>query len=76
MAISFAKTMLEDGSALQAVTTQQPYEIGYTAVKNAVEMAKTGKADESVLVPLQTYTQDDPAALQKYIDDRADLKIN
>jgi ABC-type sugar transport system substrate-binding protein len=76
MAISFAKAMLEKDSVLQAVTTQQPFEIGYTAIKNAVEMAKTGKADQSVLVPLQTYTRDDPVALQKYIDDRADLKIN
>lgn len=76
MAISFAKAMLETDSVLQAVTTQQPFEIGYTAVKNAVEVAKTGAADEEVLVPLQTYTMDDPAALQKYIDDRADLKIN
>jgi ABC-type sugar transport system substrate-binding protein len=76
MAISFAKAMLETDSVLQAVTTQQPFEIGYTAIKNAVEVAKTGAADEEVLVPLQTYTMDDPAALQKYIDDRADLKIN
>jgi ABC-type sugar transport system substrate-binding protein len=76
MAISFAEVMLEEGSVLQAVTTQQPFEIGYTAIKNAVEVAKTGEADAEVLVPLQTYTMDDPDALQKYIDDRADLKIN
>ncbi len=36
MAISFAEVMLEEGSVLQAVTHQQPFEIVYTAIKTAV----------------------------------------
>ena len=40
MSVDIAKLMLGDTVTLQAVTTQMPYEIGYTAVENAVKVAK------------------------------------
>lgn len=73
MSVDIAKHMLADNAFLAAVTTQQPYEIGYTAVKNAAELARSGNVDSEVLVPLMTYTIDDKDAVQQYVDDRIDL---
>ena len=73
MSIDLARAMLEPNSFLVAVTTQQPFEIGYTSVKNAYDLATTGKAQNEVLVPLKTYKLDDKADIQKYLDDRKNL---
>ena len=73
MSIDLARAMLEPNSQLVAVTTQQPYEIGYTSIKNAYDLATTGTTKSEVLVPLKTYTLDDKAAIQKYLDDRKNL---
>ncbi len=73
MSIDIARSMLEDNAFLYAVTTQQPFEIGYTSISNAVDVVKTGSTDNEVLIPLKTYTLDDAAEVQKYLDDRAYL---
>ncbi len=73
MAISFAKMMLEPNSPLLAVCTQQPAVIGGTAIEAAYKVAKGDSVDAEILVPLELYTSEDAASLQKYIDDRADL---
>lgn len=73
MSMDLAKDMLESPVQLQAITTQQPYEIGYQAVANAVAVAKGETIEKEVLVPLFTYTKDKPEEIQKYIDDHADL---
>jgi ABC-type sugar transport system substrate-binding protein len=73
MSVSLAKTMLEDKSFLMAITTQQPYKLGYDAVKNAVALAKGQTVDGKDLIPVLTYSVDDKTAIQKYIDDRKDL---
>ena len=73
MSIDLARAMLEPNAFLVAVTTQQPFEIGYTSVKNAYDLATTGKAQNEVLVPLKTYKLDDKADIQKYLDDRKNL---
>ena len=70
MSIDLARAMLEADSFLLAITTQQPFEIGYTSIKNAVELAQTGKTATEVLVPLKTYTLDNKEDIQKYLDDR------
>lgn len=70
MSIDLARAMLEPDSFLLAITTQQPFEIGFTSIKNAVELAKTGATANEVLVPLKTYTLDNAADIQKYLDDR------
>lgn len=70
MSIDLARAMLEPDSFLLAITTQQPFEIGYTSIKNAVELAQTGKTATEVLVPLKTYTLDNKEDIQKYLDDR------
>ena len=73
MSIDLARAMLEPNSVLVAVTTQQPFEIGYTSIKNAYDLATTGTTQKEVLVPLKTYTLNDKAEIQKYLDDRKDL---
>lgn len=73
MSVAIAKTMLEDNAFLAAVTTQKPYDIGYAAVENAVKLARGETVESQVLVPLETYTLDDKAAIEKYIEDRKDL---
>ena len=73
MSIDLARAMLEPNSVLVAVTTQQPFEIGYTSIKNAYDVATTGTTKSEVLVPLKTYTLENKADVQKYLDDRKDL---
>jgi len=73
MSIDLARAMLEPNTALVAITTQQPFEIGYTSIKNAYDLATTGTTQKEVLVPLKTYTLNDKAEIQKYLDDRKDL---
>jgi ABC-type sugar transport system substrate-binding protein len=73
MSIDLARAMLEPNSVLVAVTTQQPFEIGYTSIKSAYDLATKGTAQSEVLVPLKTYTLENKADIQKYLDDRKDL---
>ncbi len=73
MSIDLARAMLEPNSFLLAVTTQQPFEIGYTSIKNAYELATAGKTQTEVLVPLKTYTLTNASEIQKYLDDRKNL---
>lgn len=73
MSVELAKDMMSDSVNLQAITTQQPYKIGYEAVVNAVKAAKGEKVDQKELIPLYTYTKDKTDELQKYIDEHKDL---
>lgn len=73
MSVELAKDMMGDDVKLQAVTTQMPYDIGYTAVENAVKSAKGETVEAETLVPLKTYIKDDTADIQTYIDEHANL---
>ncbi len=73
MSIDLARAMLEPKAFLVAVTTQQPFEIGYTSIKSAYELVTTGKTQNEILVPLKTYTLSEPAEIKKYLSDRKDL---
>lgn len=73
MSVDLAKDMLESDVQLQAITTQQPYEIGYQAVANAVKAAKGETVEKETLIDLYTYTKEKPDEIQKYIDEHADL---
>ncbi|MBK5195616.1 MAG: substrate-binding domain-containing protein [Proteiniphilum sp.] len=70
MSIDLARNMMEKDSKLVAVTTQQPYEIGYASIKAAVEVVKDGETANETLIPLKTYVQENLEELQKYLDDR------
>ncbi|RKF19788.1 sugar ABC transporter substrate-binding protein [Alginatibacterium sediminis] len=70
MSLDVARFMQEEGTFLKAVTTQQPFEIGYQAVTNAYELATKGETKSEVLVPLRTYVSGTPAELKEYIESR------
>ncbi len=74
MSVDLARAMLEPSAFLYAVTTQQPYNLGYQAVKAAVDLAGGKEIPSEILVPLMTYTLDDKAEIQKYLDDRKYLQ--
>ncbi len=73
MSVDIANIMLGDSATLQAVTTQMPYEIGYTAVENAVKAVLGEDVAGSVETELKTYIKDDTASLEEYVADHESL---
>ncbi|CUX30146.1 MAG TPA: sugar ABC transporter substrate-binding protein [Clostridiales bacterium] len=73
MSVELAKDMLGDDVKLQAITTQMPYDIGYTAVENAVKAAKGEDIEKETLVPLKTYAKDQTDELETYIEEHKGL---
>jgi len=67
MSLSLAGDMLANEVNLIAITTQQPYQMGYEAVQTAVKAAKGEKVEQTLIIPTMTYTKDDPNALNEYI---------
>ncbi len=70
MSIDIARFMLEEDTFLKAVTTQQPFELGYQSIKTASELAEGKNVQGELLVPLITYSSTDKEALQEYINSR------
>lgn len=73
MSVDIANIMLGDSATLQAVTTQMPYEIGYTAVENAVKAVLGEEVESSVQTELATYVKDDTEGLETYVTDHESL---
>ena len=71
MSVELAKDMLGDSITLQAITTQMPYEMGYTAVENAVKAVKGTDVEKEI--PTYTYTKENLDEIQTYIDEHQDL---
>ena len=71
MSMALARDMLGDEVNLIAVTTQQPFKMGYDAIANAVRAAKGEKTQPSVAINTLTYTKDDTEALNEYITEHA-----
>ena len=67
MSLELAKDMLGDEVNLIAVTTQQPYKMGYEAVATAAKLANGVTAEKEISIPTLTYTKDDKAALEEYV---------
>lgn len=67
MSLELAKDMLKDDVQLIAVTTQQPYKMGYEAISTAVKLANNVKTDATISIPTLTYTKEDKAALEEYV---------
>ena len=67
MSVGIAKDMLGDEVQVIAVTTQQPYRMGYEAVTNAVKAAKGEQVAESISISTLTYTKEDAEGLQEYV---------
>ncbi len=73
MSMQLANDMLEDKIDLEAVTTQLPYNMGYKAVVNAVEVAKGNQIDKQIWIPVSTYIKSDEERLKQYIENHKDL---
>ena len=73
MSVELAKDMLGDSITLQAITTQMPYEMGYTAVENAVKAVKGTDVEKEIMIPTYTYTIENLDEIQTYIDEHQDL---
>ena len=73
MSVELAKDMLGDSITLQAITTQMPYEMGYTAVENAVKAVKGTDVEKEIMIPTYTYTKENLDEIQTYIDEHQDL---
>jgi len=81
MSLQVAKALLEPGTNLLAVSTQNPYQEGYAAADAAIKLvsgeAVQSDADKSVaggltvknrqLIPLEMYTADNKAAVEAYL---------
>lgn len=68
MSQELAQMLLDPSSTLQAVSDQQPYQIGLTAVETAVKAYRGEKLPRRIDVPVRVYTRDDPKAVNEYLD--------
>ncbi len=67
MSLSLAAEMLDTKVNLIAITTQQPYQMGYQAVTTAVKAAKGEAVESSMVIPTITYTKENVDAIKEYI---------
>ena len=66
-----AVKLILDGELVKATVAQQPYEMGYQVVENAVKAAKGESVDEVVNAPVQVVTSENG---QAYLDNLASMK--
>lgn len=67
MSLQVARALLDPKSGVIAVSTQDPYTIGYKSAELAVAKVKGEQTPAKVLVPLQLFTADKPADVKAYI---------
>ena len=65
-----AVKLILDGELVKATVAQQPYEMGYQVVENAVKAAKGESVDEVVNAPVQVVTAENG---QAYLDNLASM---
>ena len=68
MSLALAQDMMGSDVNLIAITTQQPYKMGYDAVSTAARAVNAVPAQKTIEIPVLTYSKDDTAALKEYID--------
>ncbi|MBB5217788.1 ribose transport system substrate-binding protein [Treponema rectale] len=64
---SIALEMLRPNSKVLAVSVQNPYLMGYTALENALNTIKGKDVERIVEIPVNLYTSQDLDALEEYI---------
>lgn len=67
MSLSLAAEMLDNKVNLIAITTQQPYQMGYQAVATAAKAARGEVVESSIVIPTLTYTRENADAIKEYI---------
>ena len=67
MSLQVARALLDPKSGVIAVSTQDPYIIGYKSAELAIAKVKGEQTPAKVLVPLQLFTADKPLDVKTYI---------
>ncbi|MCM3715515.1 substrate-binding domain-containing protein [Alkalihalobacillus oceani] len=73
MSLQTAQYLLDDSNPYYAVSTQQPYEIGYQAVITAVKALQGEEVEAETIVPLDMYSKEDKEKVQAYLDEYSGL---
>jgi ABC-type sugar transport system substrate-binding protein len=67
MSLQVARALLDPKSGVIAVSTQDPYNIGYKSAEFAIAKVKGEQTPATVLVPLQLFTADKPDDVKTYV---------
>lgn len=68
MSLQTAAALQNPDSGVMAISTQDPYNIGYKSVEYALEEIKGEQPPATTEIPLAMYTADDQAAVQAYVE--------
>lgn len=69
MSLQGAQYLLDESSPLFAVSTQQPYQIGYESVRVAAEVIRGGSPSSEVIVPLDLFSREDLGRVRAWLDE-------
>jgi ABC-type sugar transport system substrate-binding protein len=67
MSIQLSRALLAPEGIIQAISTQQPYMIGYKSLEVAVKKLKGEKLEKQIIVPLKMYTRDNLKTVKEYL---------
>lgn len=73
MSLQIADALLDQVSGVVAVSTQDPYNIGYQAVEVAIQRLDGEIAETEVIAPLLMYESSGPEAVQEYLEQFREL---
>lgn len=73
MSIQAAQYLLDEESPLYAVSTQQPFQIGYQAMTTAAAVVRGEDAPSEIIVPLDLYSKDEIDRVEAYLAEAADI---
>jgi ABC-type sugar transport system substrate-binding protein len=73
MSAQAAQYLLDEDSPLYAVSTQQPYEIGYQSMKTAAAVLRGEDAPAEVIVPLDLYSKENIRRVEEYVAEAEEI---
>lgn len=73
MSAQAAQYLLDEESPLYAVSTQQPYQIGYQSMKTAAAVLRGEEAPSEVIVPLDLYSKADLSRVEEYVAEAEEI---
>ena len=67
MSLQVARALLQPGSDVIAIATQDPYTIGYRSTEIAIDEVEGKATEKRVIVPLEMFTAAEPGAVKDYL---------